>query len=157
MRDPMRKPRMLVWGLVALLSLVSSAYGRKESGGPPFQYAGGTRKITHHCAGNLQVTGDMLTFKCPAGSIDIPFSSVILMEYRPTLSDRVRKLKPKWKVQPESRAGRSNGYFTIVYKELDATHVVVLKVAVRSMRPYLAEIELKSGKRVEVMGYEDYL
>jgi hypothetical protein len=33
---------------------------------------------------------------------------------------------------------------------------VVLKVAPRRMRPYLAEIELKSGKRVEVMGYEEY-
>jgi len=33
---------------------------------------------------------------------------------------------------------------------------VVLKVDPLSMRPYLAEIEMKSGKRVEVMPYEDY-
>jgi len=36
------------------------------------------------------------------------------------------------------------------------TQVVVLRVDPLSMRPYLAEIELKSGKRVEVMPYEDY-
>jgi hypothetical protein len=33
---------------------------------------------------------------------------------------------------------------------------MVLRVDALSMRPYLAEIELKSGKRVEVMPYEDY-
>jgi hypothetical protein len=157
MQGPIGKPRMLVCGLVALLSLASSAYGRQEAELPPFQYAGGTQKISQDCAGNLQLTNEALIFKCPAASIRIPFASIILMEYRADISQRVRKLDLNWKVQPIAKAPKRYRYFTVVYKEPDATQVVVLMVAPRSMRPYLAEIELKSGKRVEVMGYEDYL
>jgi hypothetical protein len=146
---------MLVWGLVALLSLAASAHGREESGSPPFQYAGGTLKISQDCAGNLEVTEEALIFKCTAVSIRIPFASITLMEYRSDISQRVRKLGPDWKVWPEVKAPKRYRYFTVVYKEAKAIQVVVLTVAPLSMRPYLAEIELKSGKRVEVMGYED--
>jgi hypothetical protein len=33
---------------------------------------------------------------------------------------------------------------------------MVLEVRPVAMRPYLAEIDLKAGKRVEVEGYEEY-
>ena len=87
----------------------------------------------------------------------MPFSTITLMEFRPDVSRRVRKLKLKWTTYPNTLiAGKQNRYFTIVCKKQGVTQVVVLRVDPRSMRPYLAEIELKSGKRVEVMPYEDY-
>jgi hypothetical protein len=87
----------------------------------------------------------------------MPFSSITLMQFRPDVSRRVRKLKLKWTTYPNILiAGKQNRYFTIVSKKQGVTQVVVLRVDPLSMRPYLAEIELKSGKRVEVMPYEDY-
>ena len=86
----------------------------------------------------------------------MPFSTISLMQFRPDVSPRVRKLKLKWTTYPTPLiAGKQNRYFTVVCKKQGATHVMVLRVDPLSMRPYLAEIELKSGKRVEVMPYED--
>jgi len=82
--------------------------------------------------------------------------SVCCRRSAPSSSKRVAKLGLPWQVELERRRPRRNRYFTVVYKDEAATHVVVLKVSPIAMRPYLAEIELKSGKRVEVMGYEDY-
>ena len=143
--------------LVACLALAASgASGRKPPPEPPFQYAGGTETIWPSCGGNLQVTSDSLVFKCPLTTVTIPFSSISIMEYRPDISPRVRKLKRHWTVEPPRERGKENRYFTLVYKDAAATHIVVLRVAPLALRPYLAEIELKSGKRVEVMGYEEY-
>jgi len=143
--------------LVAWLALAASvATSRKPPPEPPFRYAGGTETIWPSCGGNLEVTGESLVFKCPLTTLTIPFSSISIMEYRPDISQRVRKLKPHWAVEPARERGKENRYFTLVYKDAAATHIVVLKVAPLSLRPYLAEIELKSGKRVEVMGYEEY-
>jgi hypothetical protein len=142
--------------LVALSILTSLPSAGAPANAPPFRYAGGTERVEQNCAGVLEVTSDALIFKCPLTSLTLPFSSITLMEYRPNLSRRVRKLKLEWRVRPYSGAGKKNRYFTVVYKAAGAAHVVVLNVAPRLMRPYLAEIELKSGKRVEVMGYEEY-
>jgi hypothetical protein len=79
------------------------------------------------------------------------------MQFRPDVSPRVRKLKLKWTTYPSILiAGKQNRFFTVVCKKQGVIHVVVLRVDSLAMRPYLAEIELKSGKRVEVMPYEDY-
>ena len=122
-----------------------------------FQYAGGTEKIEIDCAGKLEVTPEGLGFKCPTASLDMPFSTISLMQFRPDVSPQVRRLKLKWTTYPNILiAGKQNRYFTVVCKKQGVTHVVVLRVDSLSMRPYLAEIELKSGKRVEVMPYEDY-
>lgn len=146
------------WFLAAiLLILASSSFGNDQSSDSVFQYAGGTEKIEIDCAGRLQVTLQGLVFKYPSGSVDMPFSTITLMQFRPNVSQRVRKLKLKWTTYPTTLIpGKQNRYFTIVYKNQGVTRVVVLRVDTLSMRPYLAEIELKSGKRVEVMPYEDY-
>ena len=147
-----------IWPLVFMLLVPwSAAFGIEPAKEAIFQYAGGTEKIEIDCAGKLEVTPESLVFRCPGASVVMPFSTITLMEFRPDVSRRVRKLKLKWTTYPNTLiAGKQNQYFTIVCKKQGATQVVVLKVDSLSMRPYLAEIELKSGKRVEVMPYEDY-
>ena len=142
---------------ITILLLAGSAFGNEQSRDAVFQYAGGTEKIEIDCAGRLEVTPEGLVFKCPSGSVDMPFSAITLMQFRPDVSRRVRGLKVKWSTYPTILIpGKQNRYFTVVCKKQGVTHVVVLRVDALSMRPYLAEIELKSGKRVEVMPYEDY-
>lgn len=150
------KRKRLAGCLAALLVAASGAFGREPKPVAPFRYAGGTEKMRRNCAGTLEVNTEALVFKCPFGSIRIPFNAITLMQYRPNLSRTVRKLKIQWGVRPGRGGGKTNRYFTIVYNQAETTHVVVLQVVPLSMRPYLAEIELKSGKRVEVMGYEEY-
>ena len=143
--------------LLALLIPAGAAFGTEQAKEAVFQYAGGTEKIEIDCAGKLEVTTEGLIFKCPGGAVDMPFSTITVMQFRPDISPQVRNLKLKWKTYPSILiAGKQNRFFTVVCKKQGVTHVVVLRVDPLSMRPYLAEIELKSGKRVEVMPYEDY-
>lgn len=155
MHWPTGKNRTRTGMLLALLLVVSVASGKKKTETPPFQYAGGTEQIQQDC-GKLEVSTDALTFKCPSTTLEIPFADITTMEYRPDLSRAVRRLKLQWKVQPHRGGGKKNRYFTILYKEQGQPRAVVLRVEPLVMRPYLAEIELKSGKRVEVFGYEQY-
>jgi hypothetical protein len=123
---------------------------------PPFEYVGGTEAVPPSCAGNLEVGSDSLIFKCSNTEFSMPFAAISLMQYRSDVSYRVSKLAVHWKAFPGKQGGNRNRFFTIVYTHPAATHVIILQVAPQSMRPYLAEIELKSGKRVEVEGYEYY-
>jgi len=147
-----------IWLLaVAMLVPLSASLGIEPSGEAVFQYAGGSERIEIDCAGKLEVTQEGLIFKCPGGAVDMPFAAITLMQFRPDISPRVRNLKLKWSSFPSILiAGKQNRFFTVVCKKQGVTHVMVLRVDPISMRPYLAEIELKSGKRVEVMPYEDY-
>jgi len=101
-----------------------------------------------------------MVFRCSLGSVTIPYQSVHMMEYRSDLSKGLRRMKIKWKVRPEIVGPlfgkKENRYFTIVYGERSPAEALVLKVSPDDMRPYLAEIDLKTGHRVEVMGYEKY-
>ena len=147
-----------IWPLVCIFLIpCGAAPGTEQPKEAIFQYAGGSEKIEIDCAGKLEVSDSGLIFKCPGATVDLPFSTITLMQFRPDISPQVRNLKLKWKTYPSILvAGKQNRYFTVVCKKQGATHVVVLRVDPLSMRPYLAEIELKSGKRVEVMPYEDY-
>jgi hypothetical protein len=147
-----------IWPLVfIILVLPSAAFATEPTREAVFQYAGGTEKIEIDCAGKLEVTLDSLVFRYPRGSVVMPFSTITLMQFRPDISRQVRKLKLKWTTYPIVLIpSKQNQYFTIVCKKQGVTQVVVLRVDPQSMRPYLAEIEMKSGKRVEVMPYEDY-
>ncbi|MBZ5669739.1 MAG: hypothetical protein LAO04_08420 [Acidobacteriia bacterium] len=145
-------------GLLAVLFLTGFAYGkRKPSDEPPFQYVGGTENIQQGCGGKLEVLKDGLAFTCPTGSVNLPFSAITLMQYRPDLSSQVWRMNIAWKVQPPHDKAKDNRYLTLVYREQDAIHAVVLRVEPITMRPYLAEIELQSGKGVEVWrSYEEF-
>ena len=147
-----------IWPLVFTLLIPRGAtLGTEQAKEALFQYAGGTERIEIDCAGKLEVSDSGLIFKCPGASVEMPFSTITLMQFRPDISPQVRNLKLKWKTYPTILvAGKQNRYFTVVYKKQGVTRVMILRVDPLSMRPYLAEIELKSGKRVEVMPYEDY-
>jgi hypothetical protein len=121
-----------------------------------FKYAGGTEDVQSGCSGSLQLGSDVMTYKCAQYSIEIPYHAIETMQYRADVSRRVRKLKVTWRVTPPSGGGHNNRYFTLVYRVDGATHVVVLEVPNDEMRPYLAEIDLKCGRRVDVQRHEDY-
>jgi len=145
-----------IWGLVGICS------AREHPAEPAFKYIGGTTELPEHCKGKLELSSQDLIFECPHGSLAIPYDSIRLMEYRPNISRKVRRMKPRWKVKPDVISplfGRKgNRYFTIVYTEPESsvTNALVLEVSPDAMRPYLAEIDLRVGYRVEVESFEDY-
>jgi len=141
--------------LLALLYLTGFAYGkRKPADDPPFQYLGGTENLPSGCGGRLEILRDSLAFTCTAGSVNMPFTAITLMQYRPNLSKQVSRMNIPWKVQPQLGRVKDNEYLTILYNEQGTVHGLVLKVDPPDMRPYLAEIELRSGKSVQV--YRSY-
>jgi len=151
---------VLGWLLAALVTATAAATGREEAPTPQFKYAGGTENLSDGCEGNLELNSEGLTFKCLGGEVTAPFSSISLMQYRSDVSRKVRRLKVRWKVRPDDETplfgGKRNRFFSVVFRLDGATHVLILKVPPRAMRPYLAEIDLKAEKRVEVESYEDY-
>lgn len=147
--------RRWLLALAALAVVPVLAYGSNPSV-PDFYYAGGTAPLQSGCSGTLGVSNASMTFECPQGSITIPYRSITLMQYRPKLSRKVRRMKLRWKVRPEESASKKNLLFTVLYKEGDTTQALVLCVHPDDMRPYLAEIELNAGKRIEVWDYRGF-
>jgi len=149
---------------VAALLAASLSPGRERErptpSGPQFKYVGGTEKLVPHCEGNLELGSTALTFRCPEGSITILYDSISQMQYRPDVSKKIWKMKLKWKMRPDVDSpivsSKHNRYFTVLYGTKAATQAMVLDVTPEAMRPYLAEIDLKAGKRVEVRSFEDY-
>lgn len=136
-----------------LLAAPSAASSEKV---PQFKYAGGTEDVVEGCTGVLQLGGDLMAFQCAQYTVSIPYDSIQIMQYRAGVSREVRRMKPKWKVTPPFSAGSKNRYFTVVYKRSGVSHVIVLDVPSGGMLPYLAEIDLKAGRRVDVQRHEDY-
>ena len=150
--------RTLYAAAAALLVLTSWAYGKKKSEDePPFTYLAGTENLERGCGGKLEVHTDGLAFTCPAGSVTLPFSGITLMQYRPDLSQTVVDMKIPWKVPPQLSRQRENKYFTVVANDQGKIRAVILRVDSKSMIPYLAEIDLKSGKSVQVWrSYDEF-
>jgi len=156
-----RMPWLFVVGSVVLSAAsVSPGTAKERAASAPFKYVAGTQKLPEGCQGSLQVGDRALNFICPAGSVSVPYTAITLMQYRPEVSRKVSKMKIKWEVKPPFGAplitGKKNRYFVIVYEEQGRTGGLVLDVPPLTMRPYLAEIDLKSGKRVEVKEFEEY-
>ena len=143
----------------SLVVCAAEARAKDEPLPPQFKYTAGTEDLPDACDGNLEVNPEVLTFRCRSGKIDIPYSAISAMEYRSEVSKRVRKMKVKWKIRPVGDSAilktKKNRFFTVVYREGQASHVMVLRVGPRAMRPYLAELDLRSDKRVEVETYEE--
>lgn len=154
----MRRVTMLL-ALVALLGVQGSAREKDEQPAPQFKYIGGTEEISEGCEGNLEINPEAVTFRCLGGVVDVPYSAITLMQYRSDISRKVRKMKLKWKTQPDLPSpilkAKNNSLFTVVYQANGATRAMVLRVAPRTMRPYLAELDLRSEKRVEVQTYNE--
>jgi len=146
-----QRPAISVSVLMALLLLISSTYGKHKNTAeePPFQYEAGTEKIDKGCAGKLEVLKEGFSFKCTGGTINVAFSAITLMQYRPDVSEEVLAMKIPWIIKPQPVRVRENKYFTIVSNERGKLRAVVLRVDENNMRPYFAEIELQSGKSVQ--------
>ncbi len=141
---------------IVLLALAAVDGKEKKPEAPQFKYAGGTEQIQEGCPGNLELTSKALTFHCAGGSISAPYSSISLMQYRTDISRQVWKMKLGWKVRPTTKHGKRNRYFTVLYNQGGIARAIVLDVTPEAMRPYLAEIDIKAGKRVEVQAHEEY-
>lgn len=145
--------------LGSLLVCTAGARAKDDPLPPQFKYTGGTEDLPEACEGNLEVNPEALTFRCWSGKIDIPYSAISAMEYRSEVSKRVRKMKLKWKIRPAAVSTilkpKKNRFFTVVYREGQTPRVMVLRVESRAMRPYLAELDLRSDKRVDVESYEE--
>ncbi|HLW79152.1 MAG TPA: hypothetical protein VKU44_06080 [Terriglobia bacterium] len=135
----------------------SSAYGRdKKPKGAEFLYLGGTEAIRVKCNGRVELGQQALTYKCEGHVIVIPYASIVHMQYRNDISKDILTLDVRWWARPELERVKDNRYFTIEYRAGEAIHIMVFDVRSEVMIPYFAEIDLKSGKRVEVRGYESY-
>jgi hypothetical protein len=151
---------LLAVGFLGLSPSVASA--RKHAPKPAFRYVGGTMALPERCYGKLEMNSTSMTFKCADGSVDIPYASILLMQYRPNVSRKVRQMKPRWKVKPQIYSGwfggKNNRYFTVIYQQNDQSpaNALVLQVSPDDMRPYLAEIDVKVGQRVEVENLDNY-
>jgi hypothetical protein len=121
-----------------------------------FAYVGGTEHLQYDCEGELEVAPSAMTFRCPAGAITIPFDTITHMEYRPKLSVTVQKMKLRWTAKPIGSGRKKNRYFTVLYRKDNRVHAVVLQVAPNEMRPYLAVLELHTGKRIAVWDYRGF-
>ena len=147
----------MVWlVLVAAFLGVQGAAGREKPKELPFRFRGGTLGPIETCKGVLETSSDELTFKCGTDTITVPYSSITLMQYRADVSRKVRKMKLHWKLEPPVGGGSENRYFTVIYNESGARQGLVLEVSPAAMRPYLAEIDLRAGRRIDVQNHEDY-
>jgi hypothetical protein len=148
------------WALATLLLAAGALSARQKSPPPPFRYAAGTEDLSEGCEGNLELGLKEMSFRCRRGAVDIPYASIIRMEYRSDISSQVSKLKVNWKLRPMAWkplfGGKRHRFFAVVYRTDEATHVLVLRVRPGAMRPYLAEIDLKADRRVEVENLEEY-
>jgi hypothetical protein len=156
-----RSNLVVLGGVLTMLVVAAGVVAaREEAPKPQFKYAAGTENLPDGCEGKLELTSEGLTFQCPEGEVTAPYSAISLMQYRSDISRKVRHLKVRWKVQPDYQApifgGKQNRFFSVVYRLDGKTHVLVLRVRPQAMRPYLAEIDLRAEKRVEVESYEDY-
>ena len=151
----------LLLALGAFAALATPAQAKEDEGPPPqFKYKGGTEELKQGCDGNLEINPQNLTFRCEAGKIDIPYSAITKMQYRSDVTKKVQKMKVDWKVDPPTGnlilpTGKKNRFFTVIYRIEGVNRVVVLEVDPGIMRPYLAELDLRTDKRVEVQSWEE--
>lgn len=150
---------LLAFILVVAAVLPAPALGRKKKD-TSFKLAGGTETLGLRRDGTLEVGSSALIFRCPAGTLTVPYASINLMEYRYDLSQTVRKMKLNWVARPTAfpkiHGQKKDRFFTVVYDADGVHHALIFEVLPEVMEPYLAEIELKSGKRVNVESFEQY-
>ena len=154
-----RKLPRIVSALVAVLALAGILAARNKET-RKFVYVGGMQMLLRDCVGDLELKNDALTFRCHEGTETIPYASIELMQYRPRLSPKVHKLAIHWEVVPSAAMPvlpkKRNRFFAVVYSEAGIRKGLVLEASPETMQPYIAEIELKSNKRVEVYNHEEY-
>ena len=163
LRGGLRSRGLVVFLALGLLppTIIPNVLHRKKdqaSHAPQFTYAGGTEDVADGCVGVLQLTSSSMTYKCGERALTIPYGGIDVMQYRRDVSPEVWQMNPDWKVKPPQYhlKGKQNHYFTLVYRDSGNAHILVLDVPVDQMNPYLAEIELKTGRQVDVQRHDDY-
>lgn len=136
--------------LLAILVLAGLATARPHSKAA-FEYVGGTELMPEPCEGRLALTQTALVYECGEARITVPYASITRMEYRSKVSPQVRKMKLHWvQKPPRGRSSKHNLFFTVLYRAGGGTHAMILKVLPEAMRPYLAEIDLRVGRRIDI-------
>lgn len=135
---------VLILNVIALLLFIPSAQARSHNNFL-FVYTAGTQSLPKGCEGKLEITQSALVFNSPAGSISVPYNSITHMEYTEKVSKQIRKMDLNWAVKPTGTHNKHQGYFTVIYSENGQTHAMILKATPKTMQPYLAEIDLKTG------------
>ena len=138
--------------LVAFLVLVPAARGQSDGMGV-FMYMFGTERIPQGCGGQLKVTETKLVYQCEQLSVTIPYHAIKQMEFRPRVSKQIRKMKLAWVTKPTSIRSKHAGFFSVLYTHKGRTHAIIMKVSDNTLRPYMAEIDLKTGRSIESGGY----
>ena len=134
--------------VIAVFGLALQAWGRQNQEAL-FKYVGGTEHMLKGCEGKLEVTESDMVFECDGKSIAVPYAAVLQMEFLPQISKRIRKMKLHWAVKPPSSRGKHEGFFSVLYSQEGQVHAIILKARDETMRPYLAEIDLKTGRPIE--------
>src|SRR5690349_9236023 len=88
------------FALAAFLAYAALVHGREKNLRPHFTYVAGTEDFAYGCTGSVQLTTSELIFRCREHSIPVPYGSVSMMQYRPNISKKVRKLGLNWKISP---------------------------------------------------------
>ena len=143
---PTAKTAALLAALVVLLAPCAWARPHHES---EFKYVAGTEPIPKGCTGKVEVTEPALVFQCAGESLSIPYGTITQMEFLPRVSNKIRKMKLPWVIKPTSAHGRHAGFFTVLYSRNGQPHAIVLRVRNDTMRPYLAEIDLRTKRPIE--------
>jgi hypothetical protein len=142
--------KMAKWAafLAAVLLLMPQAWARSRDQAL-FKYVAGTESIPKDCIGKLEVTETHLVFLCAEKSLSVPYSDITQMEFQPRVSKRIRKMKLAWTIKPTSARGKHEGFFTVLFRASRQMRAIILKVRDETMRPYMAEIDLKTGRPIE--------
>jgi len=125
------------------LLLAATAWGASNNRSL-FKYVAGTATLQKGCSGKLEVTNSALVFQCGQQSITAPYKTITEMSFMPRVSKRIRKMKLDWTVKPSASHSRHQGFFTVLYSEKGRQRALILKVRNETMRPYMAEIDLKT-------------
>ena len=134
--------------VTAIVLLAPQAWARSHDESV-FKYVAGTEPIPKHCTGKLEVTETDLVFQCGGQSLAVPYGAITQMEFQPRVSKRIRKMKLAWAIKPTSAHGKHDGFFTVVYSGNGRTHAIILRARNDTMRPYMAEIDMKTGHPIE--------
>lgn len=134
--------------LAAVLLLMPQAWARQRKEAL-FKYVAGTESLPQDCTGKLELTESHLVFQCAEKSVSISYNDITKMEFQPQVSKRIRKMKLAWAIKPTSARGKHEGFFTVLYRAGSQTRAVILRVRDDTMRPYMAEIDLRTGGPIE--------
>ena len=76
--------------VLTALPLAGGVVRGREPKEPVFKYAGGTEDIASDCHGRVQLSAEALSFRCAQRTVEVPYATIVLMQYRPDVAPKVR-------------------------------------------------------------------